>query len=868
MRLVSPPGSDGRVTVDLAGLVRLAEQDPQSCLRVCREILAEPRSDGLDAHAHRALGIAYRELGEIEDSIRELELARDLYRHSGEDIHEAETVISLAWSLAISGGLVDGVDLLDPLLNHADASIRAHAQVQKAGLIARTGDLRGAMSLYAEAQQVLDELKDMRWLAILHSTRGLVETYLTEFEAAEEDLGDARDIYDELGQRAAAAEMTHNLGFVAVQRGDIARGLSLMLEAESLLQGSGLPIEAIASDRAYAYMLAGLPAEAYREASRLARRLGAKGQELDRAEALYLAARASLANGDAGTAVDVADEAARLAAEQGRTRWELMASLVREEACLRGGFPGDPSELVALAGALANQGTPVGETQALALAALRHLEAGDADAAHAVLTSLPSSDGEETELSVQLLVAVARARVALAQGDRQAAATVLAKAADLVDAQRSMLSATEARAGVSQLADEIAVLGLEAMHEIEPSMMAWTERFRGASLRVAPVVMSPDTDLAETLAELRPIVRDLMAPGMASEDTADLATEARRLEKRVHDLAMAREGDPGSRTSSDSVEDVTAALGARHMLYIYDIGAQTYGEMIGPSGMERVELGEPERLRFLAGHLLSALRRGFMRGRSSSVVHEMIAELAGLLLAPLAGSGTEDVVVPPPDLLGLPWTAMAKAIDPDLRMSVSPSAGLWARADGRSARRGRFGVVAGPRLEYAPMEAERVGGVYAGADLLAGGDATVEAVLRTMARCDRLHAVAHTRLRDDNPMFSALELADGFLNLYDLEGLESVPDTVVLSACDSAHDNVVGGHEMYGLTSVLLSRGTRSVIATVAPLPDSAESVETAVRIHTALNEGASASAAVRDAQSGFAAGVVDPSVAFVAYGA
>ena len=144
----------------------------------------------------------------------------------------------------------------------------------------------------------------------------------------------------------------------------------------------------------------------------------------------------------------------------------------------------------------------------------------------------------------------------------------------------------------------------------------------------------------------------------------------------------------------------------------------------------------------------------------------------------------------------------------------------------------------GLRLEYAVVEAERVAGLYETPEILDVEVATVEAVIETMARSDRLHAVAHTRLRDDNPMFSALELADGSLNLYDLEGLVSVPDTVVLSACDSAHDNVVGGNEMYGLTSLLLSRGARSIIATVAPIPDSRESVEAVARIHHGSQSG------------------------------
>ncbi len=174
------------------------------------------------------------------------------------------------------------------------------------------------------------------------------------------------------------------------------------------------------------------------------------------------------------------------------------------------------------------------------------------------------------------------------------------------------------------------------------------------------------------------------------------------------------------------------------------------------------------------------------------------------------------------------------------------------RADRQARRSKRVSVVAGPRLEYAAAEAERVAGLYETPEILDVDGATVEAVIETMGQCDRFHAVAHTRLRDDNPMFSALELADGYLNLYDLEGLESVPDTVVLSACDSAHDNVVGGNEMYGLTSLLLSRGARSIIATVAPIPDSPDSVEAVARIHESLSAGASAAAAVQSGTDRF----------------
>ena len=666
--------------------------------------------------------------------------------------------------------------------------------------------------------------------------------------------------------------MVHNLGFVAVQKGDIAKGLSIMLEAEDLWKQVGLPNEDVASDRAFAYMLAGLPGNAFKTALSTARHLGSQSNELERAEALYLAARAALASGDHRSAATVAEEAAGLAADQDRESWRLMATVVLEEARFRAGMPGDPMDLLALAGAFSAQGNPSGEMHARALASLRFLATGDPVAAETSLDTIAADESIRAELPVRLLVAVARARLLLAKGDSEMAASVLNDAADLVDGHRILLSATEARAGVSLLSDEIAGLGLKAIHEDGRSAIGWTERFRGASLRIAPVVMSQDTELAADLAELRGIVREINTMTLEGDDTSELSAEARRLERRIGDLSVAREQQSNAVSRYDGVEQVIDALGSRSMLYIYDVADRTFGELVSPKGTERFELGDMARMRFLAHHLLSGFRRDFMmRSRNlnhPSHVNEMVLDLAGKLLAPLAGKRPDAVIVPPPDLVSLPWNAMAAAVDSGLSVVVAPSAGQWMRADGLARRNERVSIVAGPRLEYATAESERVAGLYEAPDILDVEAATVEAVIETMAHCDRLHAVAHTKLRDDNPMFSALELANGFLNLYDLEGLESVPDTVVLSACDSAHDNVVGGNEMYGLTSLLLSRGRARSSQLWRRFRTHAESVEAVARIHQGLSAGTSAATAVQAAQTGFDVTEVDPSLAFVAYGA
>ncbi len=174
-----------------------------------------------------------------------------------------------------------------------------------------------------------------------------------------------------------------------------------------------------------------------------------------------------------------------------------MARVVLEEARFRAGMLGDPKDLVALASAFSAQGNSSGEAHARALASLRFLETGDLAAAEESLDTIAADESIHTDLPVRLLVAVAKAELLLAKGDSEMATEVLEKAADLVDGHRILLSATEARAGVSLLADEIAGLGRRAIHEDGRSAISWTERFRGASLRIAPVVMTPDTELGD-----------------------------------------------------------------------------------------------------------------------------------------------------------------------------------------------------------------------------------------------------------------------------------------------------------------------------------------------------------------------------------
>jgi CHAT domain-containing protein len=98
-------------------------------------------------------------------------------------------------------------------------------------------------------------------------------------------------------------------------------------------------------------------------------------------------------------------------------------------------------------------------------------------------------------------------------------------------------------------------------------------------------------------------------------------------------------------------------------------------------------------------------------------------------------------------------------------------------------------------------------------------------------------------------LFSALELADGPLNVYELQRLRRVPGVIVLSACDLAYADARPGDELLGFASALIAMGARSVIASVVPVPD-ATAKRLMIALHRRLVAGASPAVALAGAQS------------------
>jgi CHAT domain-containing protein/Flp pilus assembly protein TadD len=109
-------------------------------------------------------------------------------------------------------------------------------------------------------------------------------------------------------------------------------------------------------------------------------------------------------------------------------------------------------------------------------------------------------------------------------------------------------------------------------------------------------------------------------------------------------------------------------------------------------------------------------------------------------------------------------------------------------------------------------EAEEVASLVDGPRLLPGKAAT-EQRLRTLSPTSRfLHVAAKAHFCRDNPMFSAIRLADSSLTLLDLYGLDLSAELVTLSGCGVGFGMTAEGEELMGLERGLLYAGAQAVL--------------------------------------------------------
>lgn len=857
----------GSAAARAAEALRLAPGDTARAEAGAAEALVMARREGdwsAASTAERALGVAARARHDVGAAIRHLRSAVRLADRAGAPAVAASTRVTLSGTLAMRGDWAAALreaDRAAPFLEGVEQTV---LEGQRAFVLHLRGRLSEALVGYQRVLpalrrngETLQEARVLTNVALIHAHRGALGP-------AEDALTTAGRLYEELGLEREAGNVHQNLGWVVARRGDMPAALAWFDQADQCFQRQGIVDAAGLQDRCEALLSARLVEEGREAAERAVVELAACGMRPRLAEARLLLAEAALLQGDFATARAEAERARRAFTRQGRRSF---VALARHTALRIAWMSGERSAAL-LASArrtadeLAAAGLATPGVDARLIAAQLAIHLGRTEVALSLLGGAGRARRQGT-VELRSRAWHAEALLRLAAGDRRGAEAALRAGMGVLEAHRAALGSTDLRASASAHGADLAGLGLRmAVEEASPTRaLAWAERWRAGTIGLRPVRPPDDPRLAADLAELKRIMGEAGDPAREGGSTARLVARQATLERTVRDRARRLPGV--SRYSSPlppTAAELGAALGDQALVEFVEVdGTMQAIVVVGghrPTLHRLCPLGdvssELDPVRF-------ALRRlAFSRGSDGSLAAAAAGLAHGgrrldeLLMAPLVSAvGDRPLVIVPTGVVqALPWTVLPSCIRRPV--VVAPSAALWLRAvvdqTASPARRASVRLVAGPGLAQAEVEIAELAIRYPRARRLTGPEATVASVLRALDGADLAHVAAHGRFRADNPLFSCLQLFDGPLTVYDLEGLKLAPRTLVLSACDSGVSDVRSGDELIGLAAALFSLGTRTLVASLLPVSDTATR-DLMVALHAGLAKRLTPAAALAHAQ-------------------
>lgn len=840
--------------VDTKDLHALALSRPADALRLAKAVLANAPSDAEAAAAHQAAGVVHRDFGDIQEAVTELKAAYRHARKAADPDHEADIQASLGVALVMAGQTDRGLAALDAIVPGRTGVLAGRILIRRAWVRgALLGRFAEALADAEEAVSLLSDTGDLVWEARALTHRAMVLLAMGAIDRADEDYARSEELFAKCGQQVEYADTRQARGAAAFARGDLPTALQYLDDAQRVVEELGVLEPDLYANKCLVQLAAGLTHDALTEIiSALDRIEQQHGSAARRAELLYCAGLAAHAAGALDLAESRCRDALKLFRRQRRPWWAARAELALLQSRYAGG---DRTARLLRIGQRVS-------------AELDGLDRDLAPEAHLLTGRLALARTDQAEADRHLRIAAGArygglrtrgagwlAQATLHQGDGRSRAMLAAcrQGLSLIEIYMRTLGATELRVLATAQGAELAAIALRYAVQRGNARQAleWSERWRATVLAIPPVRPQQDNGLVADLAALRSLTSRLETSDDHRPGSGPLQRERRRIETAVRRRVLLTPGITGDRPDQFRSADLLDHLGDRSLLELTDVDDQLYAIVSARGRVHLEPVGPTPLATHRLSHALFALRREATGRRAAPLDLDAIGARLETALLGKAVRHLEDgpvVVVPTGRLHAVPWSLL-----PSLRhrpTSVAPSAAAWMRA--RKAvppPTERVVLIGGPKLSTGLEEVRRLAEVYPDAVVLTGGGATAEAVLAAMDGASLVHVAAHGRFRADSPLFSALELDDGPLTVYDFERLERAPHRVVLSSCSSALGGPSGADELLGLVSALIALGSAGVVASVVPVNDPA-TVLLMLGLHSRLRAGDELAAALAGARA------------------
>ena len=235
----------------------------------------------------------------------------------------------------------------------------------------------------------------------------------------------------------------------------------------------------------------------------------------------------------------------------------------------------------------------------------------------------------------------------------------------------------------------------------------------------------------------------------------------------------------------------------------------------------RFQLGRVE----VGGDYVERRQARLLQGAKDALgrLHELLLAPLGSCLADLAAGNTPVqrlLIIPYGPLHRVPfhalWDGRRYVLEAYEEVAYAASAGLvvHTRRDGQRPSWQTLAALAlpDPAIPQAEHEVRAAAFHFAASHLFLGEQAGSDGLQTAAASGDVLHIATHGVFRADNPFFSALKLADGWIDVRAIYRLPLTARLVVLSACESGAVQVQGGDEPIGLGRGFLVAGAQALV--------------------------------------------------------
>lgn len=872
----------------------LVHQDAPRARRLAQAALelAEPLGQpaGL-ARALRSLVQALAAVGQFEAALPLSLRAYELYESAGLTVEATRTLLGRAHVLAALGRYDDAraaAEQARRTFSQAGEVVLAGVAAMNLGNIhLRLDRPAAAEALYREARAAFAREGAADWLAQADFNLGNALMQLDRPAEAAEAFAQALPFFEGRGQAVAVAMLHANLGFLELRQCRYPAALQRYQQARDTFRALGMDQDVVQMDMEIAgvYLDVNLLAEAGAAFQQAAQVFERAGQRYEAGLALAQLALTRIRQRQFTRAANALDQARQI--------FDQEANAVRQRTCdlygallhlAQANWTAAYAEALQAAAGLAEPGLAARRGLAYVTAARAALAEGGLEQAGAHLSAAAECLAGLSLPTLTYHVEHWRGRLLLAEGRAGAAQAALEAAAAAADRVRQTLPGDllrsayrEDKLGAHQalaallLSDAAAGQVERAFDVIERAKaLALAERLSQAPARDALASTEAD-ELERRRAQLNWYYSAYTDghPESARSDRQALGAALRAAEREWLEFQMRRDlltaGQWAADAALTTLGEAQARLGAEEALLQYFVAD---GEVLALLIRDtRVEVRRNLSSESAVTALIERLRAHFARyGLQPLHAHPHAAQLEATsraylrqlfegLVAPLAASLPRRLTVLPHGVLHyVPFHALLDGetfLAERLELAYAPSATLWSYCQARPRPALSSALVLAADDARAPQIAQEtaaVQGLLADAHVLAGAQAAWSGLREHAAAADLIHVAAHATFREDNALFSALRLADGWVTVNDLQALSLRSALVVLTGCETGVSRVAPGDELLGLARAWLTAGAASLVVSLWPVHD-ASAAGWVRQFYSRLRSGLSPAAAVREAQ-------------------